>query len=89
MIVGSNVKKHIMKQVKKSDWFWDNVSQPASEDSCEPLLDLLSNVDRWHGDKIAKRVGTVVLKQCVTLEPQHEHLLWGKLKEEVPLTGAP
>lgn len=86
MIVGSNVMRHIMRQVKKSDWFWDNVSQPAREDSHEPLLDLLSNVDRWHGNRIPKRVGTVVLKQCVTLEPRHEHLLWGKLKEEVQVS---
>lgn len=86
MIVGSNVMRHIMRQAKRSDWFWDNVSQAAREDSHNPLVNLLSNVDRWNGDKIPKRVGTIVLKQCVTLEPQHEHLLWGKLKEEVPLS---
>lgn len=27
-----------------------------------------------------------MLKQCVTLELRHEHLLWGKLKEEVPVS---
>lgn len=54
MIVGSNVMRHVMRQVKKSEWFWDNVSQPARKDSCEPLFNLLSNVDRWHGDRIPK-----------------------------------
>lgn len=26
------------------------------------------------------------MKQSVTLAPQHEHLVWGKLKEQVPLS---
>lgn len=46
---------------------------------------MLLNVDRWHGDKIPQRVGIAVLRQCVTLEPQHEHLVWVRLKEEAPL----
>lgn len=28
----------------------------------------------------------MILKQCITLAPQHEHLVWGKLKEQVPLS---
>lgn len=31
-------------------------------------------------------MGTVILKQCITLAPRHEHLVWGKLKEQVPLS---
>lgn len=71
---------------KRTKWYWENISQPVKENSHDPLLSLLSNVDCWHGDKIPKRVGTVLLKQSVTLEPQHEHMIWGRLKEEVPLS---
>lgn len=86
MIVGSNVIRHVTRQMMKKEWYWKSLSQPVQSNSQEPLLNVLSNVERWHGDKIPQRVGTVVLRQCVTLEPQHEHLVWGRLKEEVPLS---
>jgi len=86
MIVGSNVLRHVTQQVKNTKWYWEKISQPVKGNSNDPLLSLLSNVDRWHGDRMPKRVGTVLLKQCVTLEPQHEHIVWGRLKEEVPLS---
>ncbi len=86
MIVGSNVLRHVTQQVKNTKWYWEKISQPVKENSNDPLLSLLSNVDCWHGDKMPKRVGTVLLRQCVTLELQHEHLVWGRLKEEVPLS---
>lgn len=86
MIVGSNAIKHIMQQVKKTKWYWDSLSKPAKGDSHGLLLSMLANVNRWHGDKIPDKVGTVMLKQSVTLMPQHEHLVWGKLKEKVPLS---
>lgn len=86
MIVGSNVLRHVTKQAKMTNWYWESISQPVTKTNQDPLLSLLSNVDRWHGDTIPKRVGTVLLRQCVTLEPQHEHLVWGRLKEEVPLS---
>lgn len=86
MIVGSNVIRHVTQQVKKTSWYWNNVSKPVGNSGHDPLLNMLSNVKRWHGKKIPDRVGTVVLRQSVTLEPQHEHLVWGKLKEDVPLS---
>lgn len=86
MIVGSNVLRHVTQQVKNTNWYWKKISQPVKENSNDPLFSLLSNVDRWHGDRMPKRVGTVLLRQCVTLEPQHEHIVWGRLKEEVPLS---
>jgi len=86
MIVGSNVLRHVTQQVKNTKWYWEKISQPVKGNSNDPLLSLLSNVDRWHGDRMPKRVGTVLLRQCVTLEPQHEHIVWGRLKEEVPLS---
>lgn len=86
MIVGSNVIRHVTQQMRKTEWYWKSLSQPVQDNDQEPLLNVLSNVDRWHGDKIPQRVGTVVLRQCLTLEPQQEHLVWGRLKEEVPLS---
>lgn len=86
MIIGSNAIKHVMQHVKNSKWFWDSLRKPAGEGLEALLLGMLVNVDRWHGDTIPDRVGTVVLKQSVTLAPQHEHLVWGKLKEQVPLS---
>lgn len=86
MIVGSNIIKHVMQHLKKTQWYWDNISQPATDDSEGLLMNLLANVDRWQGKEIPKRVGTVILKQCITLAPRHEHLVWGKLKEQVPLS---
>lgn len=86
MIVGSNVLRHVTKQAKKTSWYWESVSQPAKKNDQDPLLSLLSNVGCWQGDKIPKRVGNVMLRQCVTLELQREHLVWGRLKEEVLLS---
>ncbi len=63
MIVGSNVLSHVTQQVKNTKWYWEKISQPVKENSNDPLLSLLSNVDRWHGDKMPKRVGTVLLRQ--------------------------
>lgn len=59
MIVGSNVIRHVTRQMKKTGW--KSLSQPVQDNSQEPLLNVLSNVDRWHGDKIPQKVGTVVL----------------------------
>lgn len=40
---------------------------------------MLSNTQRWRGDHAPGKVGTVKLKHCVILQPQSEHLVWGKL----------
>jgi hypothetical protein len=54
--------KHIMQQVKKTKWYWDSLSKPAKGDSHGLLLSMLANMNRWHGDKIPDKVGTVMLK---------------------------
>ncbi|KAL0152835.1 hypothetical protein M9458_051856, partial [Cirrhinus mrigala] len=38
---------------------------------------------RWRGESIPEKVGTVKLQRSVTLEPQTEHLVWGKLPHTV------
>ncbi|KAK0135920.1 hypothetical protein N1851_028205 [Merluccius polli] len=44
------------------------------------LFSLLANVERWRGSKVPDKVGTLRLKQAVTLEPMEEHLVWARLK---------
>lgn len=48
-----------------------------SEDS--KLIQLLANVEWWNGTVVPEKVGTVNLKNSVTLEPLREHLVWAKL----------
>lgn len=42
------------------------------------FLSLLSNTERWKGDIVPDKVGTAKLTS-VTLQPQSEYLVWGKL----------
>lgn len=39
----------------------------------------LASLERWRGDEIPDKVGTVRLKKAVTLEPMSEHVVWGRL----------
>lgn len=43
------------------------------------FLCLLSNLERWRGESIPDKVGTLKLKSAVTLQPMTEHLVWGRL----------
>lgn len=77
MILGSNAIKHILTQLKSTDSYWRLVSSPDNgqpDDHCQ-FLSLLSNTERWRGDYIPDKVGTVKVKSCVTLKPQSEHLV--------------
>lgn len=79
MILGSNAIKHILTQLKSTDSYWRLVSSPnngQTDDHCE-FLSLLSNTERWRGNCIPDKVGTVKVKSCVTLKAQSEHLVWG------------
>lgn len=49
MIVGSNTIKHEMQHLKTTQWYWDNLSQPTTDDSEDLLMNMLANVDRWQG----------------------------------------
>lgn len=88
MIVGTNVLKHLLHHLKKSGNYWDLLSNPDESrgKETEMFLDLLANLQRWKGDKIPNKIGTVKLRQCVTLLPRHEHLIWGKLPNAVSIS---
>ncbi|XP_048119952.1 uncharacterized protein LOC125307862 [Alosa alosa] len=55
MIVGSNVIRYVTQLVKKTNWYWDKLSKPVENRGNDPLLNMLSNVERWHGKKIPDR----------------------------------
>lgn len=78
MIIGSNFIKHLIR-VKKNDIFETRPTRCTDEQ--QQLLSLLSNVERWRGGSVPDEVGTLRLKQAVTLEPLQEHLVWARLKD--------
>lgn len=88
IILGSNAIKHILTQLKSTDGYWRLVSSSndgQTDDHCQ-FLSLLSNTERWRGDGIPDKVGTVKVKSCVTLKPRSEHLVWGKLPESAVIS---
>lgn len=85
MILGSNAIKRLMTLLKEKDDYWKLMSMSVhnqNDEHCK-FMSLLSNTERWRGESVPEKVGTVKLKKCVTLEPQSEHLVWGKLPESV------
>ncbi len=53
---------------------------------CEQFLDVMANTCRWKGSELPDKVGTIKLQQCVTLLARQEHLVWGKLPKNVPMS---
>ena len=88
LIIGSNVLKHLMRVMKGSDDYWKLVSAGCKHSllDYEHFLDIMSCTTRWRGDKVPDKIGTVKLPRAVTLLPQHEHLVWGKLPSNVPVS---
>lgn len=81
MILGTNVVKYLLKQFKQSTQFWRVLSRPESADAPEIMqfLNMLSGINRWHGDSIPDVIGTAKLTKAVTLLPRQEHLVWSRL----------
>ncbi len=81
MILGSNAIKSLLTLLKNTDDYWKLISLPSGngQNECLEFISLLSNTQRWRGDHVPEKVGTVKLKHCVTLQSQSEHLVWGKL----------
>lgn len=81
LIVGTNVIKYILSQLKQSQCYWCVMNQPnfTGEPEIQRSLSMLSGYNRWEGGSIPTVVGTIKLTQAVTLLPQQEHLVWGRL----------
>ena len=67
--------------MKGSHGYWKLMTTPVNvaDDDCHQFLSLISNSMKWRGGTLPDKIGTVKLKQSVTLEPLSEHLVWGKL----------
>lgn len=81
LILGTNVIKHILHKYKKCDAYWKAVSAPcpAGNTESERYLSMLAGLDRWRGEDVPYRLGTVRSNSAVCLEPGREYLLWGRL----------
>ncbi len=81
IILGTNVLKPLISQMKQTDQFWKVVNRPDSviQSDNSQFLRMLSCTERWRGDSIPDKVGTLRLRSSVTLKPMSEHLVWGRL----------
>ncbi len=88
LILGSNVIKHLIHDMKVSSDFWGKVFDSRGNDpDTSALMQLLSNVESWKGTDPPTKVGSVKLKHAVTLEPMKEHIVWGKLFSDKTLSA--
>lgn len=87
LLVGSNVLRHLLHQFKTDSSYWEAVSTSNKGDpELEKFLSLLAGLDRWSGEDVPDRVGTVRCNRAVTLEPGTEYLIWGKLPKDAKLS---
>ncbi|KAI4905797.1 hypothetical protein NFI96_024895 [Prochilodus magdalenae] len=88
LILGSNVIKFIMQHLKRSDDYWRLVSQNIDQ-SCSDaahFLDMMTGLSRWREKETPNKIGTVKLTQAVTLLAKQEHLVFGKLPADAPVS---
>lgn len=86
LIIGTNVIRFIMHQLKITSDYWRLVSSGNLLPECEQFLDLMANSSRWRGEELPDRIGTVKLQHAVTLMAKKEHLVWGKLPNNAPMS---
>lgn len=78
-IIGSNVIKHVLRKMKEEKKYWELISSQSGNAECEEFLELLGCTSRWSGSTRPEKLGSVKLRQAVTLLPRCKHLVWGKL----------
>lgn len=88
MILGTNVIKYIISQMKSTHGYWRVLNRPESSGNEEIMqfLDMLSGLHRWKGTEMPSKIGTAKLTQAVVLCPQQEHLVWGRLPATAPVS---
>ncbi|KAI2646524.1 enzymatic polyprotein [Labeo rohita] len=88
LIIGTNVIKFLAHRMKGISDYWRLVSNQTVEPmtGCEQFLDVMANTCRWKGSELPDKVGTIKLQQCVTLLARQEHLVWGKLPKNIPMS---
>lgn len=81
LIAGNNLLRNLIHQLKSCQNLSDNVSaSEPSEVEKHHLFSLIAHVETWAESDVPDKVGTVRIKRAVTLEPQSEHLVWGRLQ---------
>lgn len=86
LIIGMNVIRFLMHQLKVTSDYWPLVSSGNLLPECGQFLDLVANSSRWRGEELPDVIGTVKLQQSVTLLARQEYLIWGKLPKNVPMS---
>lgn len=88
LIIGSNVLKYLMHALKSNVDYWKLTSAGSNHSltDCEHFLDMMSCTTRWRGEEIPDKIGSIKLPRAVTLLPQREHLVWGKLSSKAPIS---
>lgn len=86
VILGANVIKHVLRQLKQCDSYWQAVSSSPDNPESLQFLSMLSGLNKWQGDTIPDKVGTVRCNSASCLEPGREYLLWGKLPKTAPVS---
>ena len=88
LILGSNVIKHLLHVMKGSSDYWYMASK--NTDGCssdvQQFLSMFMGVEGWKGVDMPYKIGTVKLLRAVTLMPRCEHLVWGRLPRNVPIS---
>lgn len=85
LIVGSNVLRPMIQKMRSDNKYWEHKCSRTSDPECEQFLQWLSCIIRWSGPELPDKVGTVRLRQAVTIAPQQEYLVWGKLPSSAPV----
>ena len=79
LIVGSNVIRPIIQNMKLTDKYWELISSTYLERAVSPAAELFLPV-------VGARTGTMRLREAITLLPQHEYgVVWGKLPALSPV----
>lgn len=86
LIVGTNVLRPLTRKMKSDETYWELLSSHTSDLDCEEFLQLLSCASQWTGPEVPEKVGTVRLQRAVTLLPQKEYIVWGKLPPSAPVS---
>jgi hypothetical protein len=92
LILGTNLIKHLMHQMKGTDEYWSLISECASQPSSagEYFLNMMTNLTCWQSEEMPRKIGTVKLNQAVTLLAKQEQLVWGGFPTACQcLQGAP
>lgn len=86
LIKGTNVNRFLIHQLKVTNIYWHLFSSGNLLPEWEQLVHLLANSSWLRGDELPDVIRTVKPQPSVTLLVKQEHLVWGKLPKNVPMS---